>query len=637
MKIYNSNIYNSSITSKQENNVPEKSITSPSFKSGITGLLNLSGNVMQGIEDKGFLASFLIQDFGGMTVPRTAAGFLRDKEHTGHYNIQEGTEVLGREGLTGPCMMAVAPICLWVAAKAGRSTSINTQLIKRFGNSLKEFLTNPKFDKNLLNKPEEFKQEFYKKNIKSMLEDTLGKENTSKDSVEYILKQVNNMEKIPADAKLEKFRGKAKYRKQCMDNIVSHIDDIKYSKSSNLEMLQKVKFGSDKFDSKKVFDIKSAIDGMMKYSDDAITANKHINTLDEIAADKLKDKSLAKRMITNISMMAATLGVLSVLPKLYARSNTAPGARTKEEQKVEEYNIAFEGRKPKQGLLERLGKLIDKNKSDFVSSELEYNGHNFTNTLMAGLSVFGLLAPRGMRAYSRAQVDEDGKKDLTEVYEILLRDLTSSLAVVFAVPMLTRACVTSYEKQSGFVLMHKDRNGKSKLATSLDLLNPYSKAHVLTNSEINSLYNKIDSKDKMLNFCKYIDKNGGDLQKIISKSEDAGSVFNKNTFELSSIKSLSKSEKNKKIIGVIEKLEGSKADDAIKTLMKAAKNAKSNKITTFARGLTSVPGLLTTFFISPYLLGWFIPRLTYANTRRIHEKQDREREAKQAEKLKANA
>ena len=227
MKIYNSNIYNNSITSKQENNVPEKSITSPSFKSGMTSLLNLSGNVMQGIEDKGFLASFLIQDFGGMTVPRTAAGFLRDKEHTGHYNIQEGTEVLGREGLTGPCMMAVAPICLWVAAKAGRSTSINTQLIKRFGNSLKEFLTNPKFDKNLLNKPEEFKQEFYKKNIKSMLEDTLGKENTSKDSVEYILKQVNNMEKIPADAKLEKFRGKAKYRKQCMDNIVSHIDDIK--------------------------------------------------------------------------------------------------------------------------------------------------------------------------------------------------------------------------------------------------------------------------------------------------------------------------------------------------------------------------------------------------------------------------
>ena len=631
MKINSNNINNTPVQNKTEKK------QTPSFKSGATGILNLSGNIMQGIEDKGFLASFLIQDFGGMTVPRTAAGFLRDKEHTGQYNIQEGTEVLGREGLTGPCMMAVAPVCLWLAAKAGRSTSINTQLIKRFGNSLKEFVTNPKFNKNLLNKPQEFKQEFYKKNIQGMLEATLGKENYSKDSIDYILKQINNMEKIPADAKLEKFCGKAKYKKQCMNNIVEYIDNIKYAKSSELDMLQKVKFGSDKLDSKKVFDIKDAIDGMIKYSDDAITANKHLNTLDELAADKLKNKSLAKRMITNVAMMAATLGVLSVLPKLYARSNTAPGARTKEEQKIEEYNIAFEGRKPKQSLLEKLGKLIDKNKNDFVSSELEYNGHNFTNTLMAGLSVFGLLAPRGMRAYSRAQTDENGKKDLTEVYEILLRDLTSSLAVVFAVPMLTRACVTSYEKQSGFVLMHKDRSNKSKLATTLDLLNPYSKTHVLTNSEINSLYNKIDSKDKMLNFCKYIDRNGGDLQKIISKSEDAGSVFNKNTFELNSIKTLNKADKNKKIISVIEKLEGSKADDAVKALMKAAKNAKSNKITTFARGLTSVPGLLTTFFISPYLLGWFIPRLTYANTRRIHEKQDREREAKQAEKLKANA
>lgn len=176
--------------------------------------------------------------------------------------------------------------------------------------------------------------------------------------------------------------------------------------------------------------------------------------------------------------------------------------------------------------------------------------------------------------------------------------------------------------------MHKDRTPKSKLKASLDLMNPYSKAHVLTNSEINALYNKIDTKDKMLNFCKYIDNNGGDLQKIISKSEHADSVFK----YLSSMKGMPKSNKNKKIISIVEKLDKSNADELIKKLMKAAGNAKSNKIATFARGLTSVPGLLTTFFISPYLLGWFIPRLTYANTRRIHEKQDKEREIKRLQK-----
>ena len=587
----------------------------------------MSGNLMQGIENSGFLGSFLIQDFCGMTIPRTAAGFLRDKEHTGHYNMQEGKEVFGREGLTGPCMMAVAPLSLLIAAKFGRTTSVNTQLIKRFGNSLKEILTNPNFDKGLLKQPERFKQEFYRTNIEKILNDTLGKENTQKESVEYILKQINNMEKIPADAKLKKFRGKAKYRSECMNNIMEHIDNIRYSTSSDLNMLQKVKFGSDKLDCKKAFSTKNAIDAMIKYSDDAIIVNKHLDKLDELSAESIKNKSLAKRMITNISMMAATLGVLSVLPKIYARSNTAPGAR-KVDQKTQDYNIAFEGRKPNAGVLEKLGKIINKNKNDFVSNELEYNGHNFTNTLMAGLSVFGLLAPRGLRAYSRAQVDEDGKKDLTELWEIVLRDLTSSLAVVFAVPMLTRACVTSYEKKSGFVLMQKDRSSQSKLKTSLDLLNPYSKAHVLTNSEINSLYNNIDTKDKMLNFCKYIDKNGGDLQKIISKSEHAEEIF-----KISSLNGLNKAEKNKKIISLVEKFDKSNADEIIKKLMKAVGKAKSNKITTFARGLTSVPGLLTTFFISPYLLGWFIPRLTYKNTRRIHEKQDREREARRLEKL----
>lgn len=618
MKVQGSIVQNINNNDKQEKQ-------HVAFKSGMVGALNASGALMQSIENGGFLASFLIQDGIGMTVPRTAAGFLRDKEHTGHYNMQEGFEVLGREGMTGPCMMAVAPVSLLLAAKFGKSTSVNTQLIKRFGNSLKEILAKPEFDKSLLKNADKFKNEFYKTNVEKILTDTVGKENTTKESVDYIMKQIANMENIPSDAKLAKFRGKAKYKNQCMQNIVEHINNIKYSKSTDLDMLQKVKFGSDKLDSKKVFGTKDTIDAMIKYTDDAITANKHLDKLDELQADSIKNKSLAKRMITNISMMFATLGVLSVLPKIYARGSVAPGARKSQEQENQENNnVSFKG-KGKPSLLERLGKLIGKNKSDFVSSELEYNGHNFTNTLMAGLSIFGLLTPRGMHAYNRAQKDENGKKDLTELYEILLRDLTSSLAVVFAVPMGTRAFVTSYEKNSGFVLMHKNRN-MNKTKTVADLFNPYSKSHVLTNAEISALYDNINSKDKMLNFCKYIDKNGGDLQKIISKSENAGEMFNNSTLDLKSLKGMKKADKNKKIISFVEKFD--KSDDLISKVMKGAGKARGNKIASFARGLNSMPGLLTTFFISPYLLGWFIPRLTYKNTRRIHEKQDREREAK---------
>ena len=611
----------------------------PSFKAGFTGALNASGNIMQGIENGGFLASFLIQDFAGMTVPRTAAGFLRDKEQTGKYNMQEGFEVLGREGLTGPCMMAVAPISLLIAAKFGKSTSVNTQLIKRFGNSLKEIISNPNFDRKLLKNPEKFKEEFYRANIETILKETLGENNTSKESIEYIITQVKNMENIPANAKLKKFRGKSKYKNECMQNIVEYINNIKYKTSDDLKMLNKVKFGSEKLKDQKVFDTKNTIDAMIKYSDDAITANKHLDKLDELKAESIKNKSLGKRLITNISTMAATLGVLSVLPKIYARSNTAPGARKKDETSLQANNqkeISFKGKSNK-SLIEKLGEQVGKIKSDFVSSELEYNGHNFTNTLMAGLSVFGLLTPRGMRAYSRAQVDEDGKKDLTELWEIFLRDLTSSLAVVFAVPMGTRACVTAYEKNSGFVLLNKDRTNTSKMKTVLDLFNPYSKAHVLTNAEINSLYDNINSKDKMLNFCRFIDKNGGDLEKIISKSDSISSVFDKNSLDFNSLKKLNRADKNKKLINFFENFNKTNADELICKLMKGGIGGKNNKIATFARGLNSVPGLITTAFISPYLLGWFIPRLTYANTRRIHEKQDQEKALKEAQKIKANA
>ena len=620
--------------------------TSPSFKGKLDKLYDMSGDLMCRIENGGFLVLFLIQDFLGMTVPRTFAGFLRDKEVTGEFNIQEGFEVLGREGLTGPCMMAVAPLSLWLASKSlGQSTGINSELIKRYGNSLKEMVSAEDFNKELLKDGAKFKTEFYRKNIKNILKQTLdgaGEEEINK-SVEYIMHQLENYENIPKDVKLKKFMGKSRYRSECMSNIEAHINNLKFSLSDDLQMLQKVKFGVYGKEDAKVFETRKALDGLIKYSNDAIKFNKHLDKLDGAVAESLKHNALGKRILVNVGMIAATLGMLSVLPKLYLRSNTAPGARKKVEENTNNENVSFKGGKDK-GILEKIGKALEKNKKDFVSSELEYNGHNFTNTLMAGLSLFGLITPRCMRAYSRAQVDErTGKKDLTELWEIIIRDVFSSLSVVFAVPMLTRAFVTTYEKNSGFVLMQKDRT-KTGLKTVLDLFNPYSKAHVLSNAELSALYNNVNSKEKMVNFCKYIDKNGGDLQKILSKSDGVTELFNENTKTLESLKKMSKSESNKEILSVVENIEQhakklgksvdkKSIDEFITKVMKGASKGKANKITSLARGLNSMPGLLATLFISPYILGWCIPRLTYRNTRRIHAKEDREREQQDMQKM----
>ncbi len=619
MKIQKCSIEN---INRRDNSAP-KAQQYPSFRSaGYAGALNAAGSMMQWIENQGFLASFLIQDALGMTAPRVGAGFLRDKEVTGQYNMQEGFEVLGREGLTGPCMMAVAPIMLGIAALFGKTTAVNSQLIKRFGNSLKNIITKPEFDKALLKDKDKFKELFYKTNIQEMLSNTLGKENVSEELVTSILNEVKSFETNP------------KTKKEGMKRIIEKINNAKYSTGSDLDILDKVKIGHGEKVS--TYSTKDAIDAMIKYSNDAIALNKHLEKLDEAAAEDFKNSSIAKRMITNISTMAATLGVLAVLPKLYIRSSVAPGARTAMQMKEAKDNssqkqgeITFKG---KESGLGKLGKIISKlQKNEKIASELEYDGHNFTNTLMAGLSLFGLLLPRGMKAYNRAQVDDNGKKDMTEIYEILIRDVSSSLAVVFAVPMLTRAFVSSYENSSGFVLMNKDRD-MSKSKKILDILNPYSGSHVMTNSEISSLYNGIDSTEKMLNFCKYIDKNNGDLHKIISKSENINEVFKESSLNWSDLEKLDKKEKNKRIIEFFENFEKSEeANNKVAKLMKGNiikkgnKTKQINKIASFARGLNSIPAVIATAVISPVILGWIIPRLTYANTRRLHAKAEAEK------------
>ncbi len=147
-----------------------------------------------------------------------------------------------------------------------------------------------------------------------MLSNTLGKENVSEELVTSILNEVKSFETNP------------KTKKEGIKRIIEKINNAKYSTGSDLDILDKVKIGHGEKVS--TYSTKDAIDAMIKYSNDAIALNKHLEKLDEAAAEDFKNSSIAKRMITNISTMAATLGVLAVLPKLYIRSSVAPGART---------------------------------------------------------------------------------------------------------------------------------------------------------------------------------------------------------------------------------------------------------------------------------------------------------------------
>ena len=585
-------------------------------------LLDLSGAVMNAIESKGYFASFLIQDGLGMTAPRVATGFMRDKEETGEYNVKEGLEVLGREGMTGPFMISVAPLLIFLAGKFCKSAGTNTRLIKIIGGNLKEMVEKPSFSKEIRNNKELFRQEFYKYNIEKFYKDTVPNDKNSKGSIDYILNELKNFDS-----------SESKVRKASKTNILNKINTRMTETSQSLDNICKLSVNVD--GKTQTYDAERVIDAIYNYGKDAIERNPLSSEIDSKAAENIKNNFAAKRMMLNIGGITATLGGLSVLPKIYARNSVAPGAqhlvKQKEQQKKQkelsstENQPTFQGKGiNSEGILSKFGKILTKKVPAWFQGEFEYDGINFTKGMMACLSLFGLLLPRGLRAYNRAYVDENGNRDMTEIHEILLRDSISSLAVVYTVPILSKCFVSAYENKDGFVLTNKASRGKDKLHKFLDVINPYSALHIFDNKELEGIYGNINSKAKMLNFANYINEKDGDLQKIFSRSKNAQEIFNKSTFTLESIAGDSRKVKNEKIISLFEKMkDGKETDSKIFKLMmdKVDKKGKAkSSITSMARGLNSVPTFFVTAVVSPIILGCLIPLLTYSNTRKAHAK-----------------
>ena len=588
-------------------NAPNKNKKNPSFKS-MMPILGAAGSIMQWIESKGYFVSFLIQDGLGMTTPRVWTGFHRDKEITGKYNKQEGFEVLGREGLSGPYIVGVAPVVLALSGKFCKSTNTNTRLIKRFGESLKSMVKNPGFDNSIKQDKNKFKQAFYKYNLEAIYKNSVPNDTNANETLDILLKEFSKFDS-----------GDKKGKEVALNNITETINSKIQETSSNLYNINKLYVGNS--DTKQAFGMKETLLALKDFADDAIKNNSNSASIDEKAAENIKNNFATKRLGVNVANIAITLTGLSYLPKLYAKSDVSPGAAALEQAKKLQQNtqsdVSFKSKGiNNDGILAKIGKFITKHTPEKLQELLEYTGYNFSKTTFALLATLGLLLPRGKRAWDRAQIDENGKRDMTEINEILLRDTVSSLSVVFAVPMLTKMIVKSYEDKLGFVLTNRASDGKSGFKKFLDIINPYSDLEVLSVADLDSIYGNIDSKKKFKIFAEFVDKKGGDLEKIISKSDNANLAFNEKNFSLDSIKNLSRNEKNKKITELFDSL----SDETIKKIMKGSDEIKHNKIAKMARGLNSLPGFISTVVISPILLGALIPMLTYHNTRKANAK-----------------
>jgi len=638
-----------------------------------TDYMGMLGKWKQSIETAGFLVIFLIQDMIGMTLPRTWTGFNRDREITGKLHYQEGFEVLGREGLTGPAMMAVpSAVFAITAATMGKSTFTNSRLIKTYG---KTFMNTVKEIAGTKGRPE-IQAQFIENGLKQIIKDSIGAEAKPEiiNKVKNKLINLSKFEEIKAGlsgknnkvADFEKEFGytldeikklikdetinsatdltqkqtdkllkslKKDLKNSSATDLQNYIDNALLEKSGeDLSKLSKVKLDGNSYDASE------ATSALFKYSEDAIVNNKKLAEMDEAKAENFMHNMLGKRAVSNLSAMAAVLGVMNYLPKLYARSETSPGevskAMAKENENVTNNNkgeVAFTG------LFSGIGKKTAK-WGNFALAEGEFHGINFSSTVMTALSIVGLTIPRGKRAYDRApektpeQRQNEGwfsrlfDKDVSEIKEIAVRDPISALSVVFAVPLLTRAMVNAYEKSSGFVLINHLENEGKGLKKFLNYLNPYNSISVLSNKELDALYGKVDTHSKLVNVSEYIAKKGGDLEKIFAKSIDKAEIFNENTFTLNSLRETAKGMENKKaalefknnkIIELIKKADATMQNKMVNSLLPTLKN---NKALGAAKTLNALPFFLNLMVISPFILGVVIPKYTYALTRNAADK-----------------
>ena len=642
---------NTNRLSVNEHNVKNnKNSKDPNFKGLGSVALNATGNAMNWIENGGFVTSFLIQDTLGMTVPRTREGLYRDRDKKVKFkdmNFKEAGEVFIREFLSGPLMM-FTPFIVFALTKKfmGKSTFNNTGLVKKMGKNFTEVIKNKKSSETVKG----LKENFYRNTLHQMVENTTPNAQGKNEFVEKIYNKVSKLDELEAQlpdakgktfgqklsnifkAKSNKFKSEKDILKEQIaetkGNILKEFNEYHTTHSNELGLVNKIRINND------TYSAAESIDSMRNYAFDAIKGN-DITQISEDTAKNLEKKTMAKRIFSTVAASLATIGSTSIVPAIYTILNpVAPGAmdngcynpdhehmptnKTQNIQKPDNNKTT-----DKKGNVQFKGNVL---------RQLQFDGNQLTPLLMTTLAAGGLIVPRVRTAVKRAPIDEDGKKNLIEVPEILTRDIISTTAVTFGVPILSKAMVNTYEDASGFVLKNNKPNEKmSTFKKIIDTINPLSSIEPFNNKDLKEIYGNIDSKAKLTNFAQFIDEKGGDLAKVFKSLKNGKESFAGTVGDFDSLTNakLDRKASNAKIM---EAITNHFDENMVKKLMEPAKAGKPNGMFIKARNLNSLPKFLNTIVLVPVFLGVVLPKIVYGITAKNRKKLEEARLAKMQQK-----
>ncbi len=656
----------------------------PNFTSGFNPVVAASDAVItvtDAISRGGFAASFIAQDGLGMVAPRIWEGLNRGREREidpetgektgkkiGPYNWTFARREGVREILSGPSAFLIPMgIMAFLKKYAGKANNVPINMINTLGENFKQTaISQSDAIKNITDfkdaaQTRQVKLDFYKQMFKSTLEASLGgvKDFDYNAQAEKMADKLLEIETAKSKGFFKHFIGKKTpgMKEDLTSELVSEFMDLrkKYvSPTANeLAATVNVKWRKDPVS----VSFNKMLDNMMDYTDDIIkSTNKYLKNNAAPDLEKfLKSFNLRRsgtRLLSNFGMFFAVVGFYDIIPKIYnigVSENADEIKDTPENEQKENSTNAQEASAQQTGnnsvekksevrdsvdkkgappftgaasaINEKLGKAVTKGGwLKKLSDTFEFDGASMSVPAMLTL-LFGFCLPPRLR---NAKGEHDKR-------EIMVRDISSFIAILFAAKTLSRSFSTLFAKLSGLALNVKPADHDKGVFYKLkNYLTPSGGVTVLSSEQLASKHSNLKQyKDGIMGYIEFLKNTGGDPRKVFAMdktvktaSEDilkaAGVKFDK-------IKNVSMNDFEKAFRQAMEQ-----DTDAVKTIYKAFEST-DNKFVRIAKTLNSSFEFASIIFLVPAFMIW-LARYCEKMTK---ENKEKERIAEEAKKLQA--
>lgn len=579
----------------QRNNKAKHNNTNTSFKGPMVMVDKAALKVADLIENGGLFVSFTLQDMLGTNLPRPLMGLKRNaKENKGEANKSFAAKELVREMLTGPSMFIIPGAMLAAGKKLfGKATEVPMKFIKSFGDI---------HSAQPINETGKAigKQDFYKNAFTEILKNAKSETKASQETLETAADFAKRLASSAKD-KAAKNETIGKLSDEFITIAKKHAKDAAHTDFTQAAVSQTT---SAPF--------KETVSHMMSYADDIVEkAAKHNTNKLGGYIKKLTNKKVIERFAANITMYAAVMAFLQIIPRLYNKAEGKENAGLKGLMKEETINDKSLDEKPKEkkdksnpsfgSSASFVKKLTGNNIIGKMAQGIEFDGCNLSFPLLLGVMGFGILLPRTMQA-----------KDKYDKEEILRRDLVTCTTMCFAEKEFRKGFSKLNEKNSGLVLAAKEQGFKDKsiFRRFFDYLRPEKGVRVLSTDQIISKYSGIDKyKDGIKGFCEFIEGQGGNLGKVFSLTDDSKQIVqNLLAKDGHDIATASNS-------AIKETLSKAIDSDDVKKLTELFKD-KNNPWVNKAKTLNARFTALSVLILVPVFLGFLLPWINEKSTKK---------------------